>query len=89
VSAKPEVAFGARNYTEVSVVTEHEAVGVVDSYLKITASTCYGDSGGPLLHGRTVVALNNWTTSMRCSAPSFSYRLDTPLAQSFLNRWLG
>jgi hypothetical protein len=86
VSAKPEVIFSGRNYKEVTVITEHEAIA--DRYLKITASTCYGDSGGPLFRGRTVVALNNWTTSRRCAAPSFSYRLDAPLAQSFLSRWL-
>ena len=75
-----------RNFKHVSVITKHGAIA--DRYLKITTSTCFGDSGGPLLYGDTVVAINTWTSSWRCSAPSYSYRLDTPLAQTFLNAWL-
>lgn len=87
VSAQPQVAdSGNRNFKAVSVVTTHEAFA--DRYLKITASTCFGDSGGPLFHGDTLVAVNTWTSSARCVAPSFSYRLDAPLAQAFLDAWL-
>lgn len=75
-----------RNLKHVSVITEHGAIA--DRYLKISASTCFGDSGGPLFHGDTVVAINTWTSSWRCSAPSYSYRLDTSLAQTFLDAWL-
>lgn len=85
LSARP-VALdnGLRNYKDVSVVTEREAFA--DRYVKITASTCFGDSGGPLFHKASgkVAAINTWTSSMRCDAPSFSYRLDAPLAQQFL-----
>jgi Trypsin len=77
---------GNRNYLDVSVITEHEAFA--DRFVKITASTCFGDSGGPLFLGETILAINTWTSSMRCSAPSFSYRLDAPAAQAFLDLYL-
>jgi hypothetical protein len=44
---------------------------------------------GPLFHGDTPRRRQHtWTNSMRCVAPSFSYRLDAPLAQAFLEEWL-
>lgn len=82
------VAFdsGNRNYRDVTVISEHEAFA--DRFVKITASTCFGDSGGPLFHGETQVAVNTWTSSARCVGPSYSYRLDSPTAQAFLNLYL-
>ena len=87
MSAAPIVLdSGNRNYKNVSVITRHEAFA--DRFVKITASTCFGDSGGPLFHGDMVVAINTWTSSMRCTAPSFSYRLDSAAAQQFLDEHL-
>jgi V8-like Glu-specific endopeptidase len=77
---------GNRNYKAVSVINEHEAFA--DRFLKITASTCFGDSGGPLFLGETIVAINTWTSSMRCVGPSYAYRLDSPTAQAFLDLYL-
>jgi Trypsin len=87
LSPKGEATADGRNYTTVTVITEHDAFP--DRFLKITASTCFGDSGGPLFHGSTEVAVNTWTSSTRCDAPSLSYRLDAPRAQWFLDTWLG
>lgn len=78
--------FDGRNFRAVSVINDDEPFA--DRWVKITASVCHGDSGGPLLHNGTVVAVNNWTTSYRCDAPSYSYRLDAPLAQAFLTESL-
>ncbi len=86
VSPKGEATADGRNHKDVSVITEHEAFA--DRFVKITASTCFGDSGGPLFHGETEVAINTWTSSARCVAPSFSYLLDAPRAQWFLVTWL-
>jgi trypsin len=73
---------GIRSYRDVSVITTHDAFP--DRFLKITQSTCFGDSGGPLFHGATLVAINTWTFSLRCSGPNFAYRVDSPAARSFL-----
>ena len=73
---------GIRSYRDVSVITTHDAFP--DRLLKITQSTCFGDSGGPLFHGATLVGINTWTFSWRCSGPNFAYRVDSPAARSFL-----
>ena len=67
---------GIRSYRDVSVITLHDAFP--DRFLKITASVCFGDSGGPLFHNGTVVALNTWTFSTRCTGPNLEYRTDLP-----------
>lgn len=56
-----------------------------DRYLKVSAGICIGDSGGPLLHDGTVVAINVWGNSLRCGAPSLEYRVDSEAAQAFLS----
>jgi len=53
---------------------------------------CFGDSGGPDILGnsRTVVALNSLVANnARCSGVSYSYRIDTPNALSFIGTFLG
>ena len=67
----PVVLFdGIRSYRDVSVITEHDLFP--DQFLKITAGVCFGDSGGPLFHEDTVVALNSWTFSARCAGRTWS-----------------
>ena len=65
------ITDGIRSFRDVSVITKHDAFP--DRFLKITQATCFGDSGGPLFHDGTVVAINTWTFSTRCSGPNFSY----------------
>lgn len=79
--------WSGRNNRDVSVVTEHEAFA--DRYVKITEGLGFGDSGGPLLYKGVEVAINNVIRSGRPAAPTFSYRLDAPLAQGFLTTYLG
>ena len=74
---------GIRSYRDVTVITEHDAFP--DRFLKITQSVCFGDSGGPLMHNGTVVALNTWTFSTRCTGPNLEYRVDSTAARTFLN----
>ena len=59
-----------------------------DRFLKITKSVCFGDSGGPLFHDGTIVALNTWTFSYRCDGPNLEYRVDSAPAQAFLDTYL-
>jgi hypothetical protein len=83
----PIVVFdGIRSYREVSAIPAKDAFP--DRFLKITAGVCFGDSGGPLFHGETVVAINTWTFSWRCDGPNLEYRVDSPIAQAFLNTYL-
>ncbi|HEX5950359.1 MAG TPA: S1 family peptidase [Actinomycetota bacterium] len=77
---------GIRSYRDVSVITTHDAFP--DRFFKLTQSTCFGDSGGPLFHEETVVGINTWTFSTRCSGPNFAYRTDSVVAQAFLDQYL-
>jgi Trypsin len=74
---------GVRSYREVTAINTHDAFP--DRFLKITAGVCFGDSGGPLFHDGTIVALNTWTFSARCSGPNLEYRTDSAIAQAFLD----
>lgn len=77
---------GTRAFRNVSGLTEHDAFP--DRFVKIGQSLCFGDSGGPLFHGSTVVAINTWTFSLRCEGPNLSYRVDSEPASSFLDTYL-
>jgi hypothetical protein len=80
----PIVLFdGIRSYRVVSAIPARDAFP--DRFLKITKGVCFGDSGGPLFHDGTVVAINTWTFSYRCDGPNLEYRVDSPIAQAFLN----
>lgn len=81
---KPIVIFdGIRSYKTVTAIPAKDAFP--DRFVKITKSVCFGDSGGPLFHNGTVVAINTWTFSWRCDGPNLEYRVDSPIAQAFLN----
>lgn len=56
-----------------------------DRFLKTSAGICLGDSGGPLFHGSTLVAINIWVNSLRCGSPGLEYRVDSEAAQAFLS----
>jgi hypothetical protein len=74
---------GIRSYREVSAIPAQDAFP--DRFLKITKGVCFGDSGGPLFHDGTVVAINTWTFSARCDGPNLEYRVDSAPAQAFLD----
>jgi hypothetical protein len=74
---------GVRSFREVTAITTHDAFP--ERFLKITAGVCFGDSGGPLFHDGTIVALNTWTFSARCAGPNLEYRTDSAIAQAFLD----
>jgi secreted trypsin-like serine protease len=77
---------GVRSFTEVAAIPAQDAFP--DRFIKITKSVCFGDSGGPLFHDGTVVALNTWTFSYRCDGPNLAYRVDSAPAQAFLDTYL-
>lgn len=49
--------------------------------------TCFGDSGGPHLHGDVVVSITV-TGDAVCKASDKTYRVDTPWAREFLSRFV-
>jgi hypothetical protein len=76
------VVDGIRSYRDVTAIPARDAFP--DRFLKITQGTCFGDSGGPLFHEGTIVGINTWTFSLRCSGPNFAYRVDSTAARTFL-----
>jgi secreted trypsin-like serine protease len=56
--------------------------------VKITArqrgAACFGDSGGPVLIGDTIVALNSFGSNDACRGTSFAQRVDLAPVQSFV-----
>jgi Trypsin len=83
----PIVVFdGIRSFRVISAIPGKDAFP--DRFLKTTAGVCFGDSGGPLFHNGTVVAINTWTFSWRCAGPNLEYRVDSAIAQAFLDTYL-
>jgi hypothetical protein len=87
VSAQPVFLFdGLRRYRDVSVVTTQ---GIhPDRYLMVSEGSCAGDSGGAVFHGDILVAVVTWGMGLRCDGPALNYRLDSEVAQSFLDTYL-
>jgi Trypsin len=77
------VVDGVRSYREITAINPHDAFP--DRFLKVTAGVCFGDSGGPMFHDGTIVGLNTWTFSLRCTGPNLQYRTDSAIAQAFLD----
>jgi secreted trypsin-like serine protease len=62
-----------------------------DSFLKLASSQsagnggiCFGDSGGPVLYGSTILAVDSFVMNGDCKGVSYAYRVDTAQARSFL-----
>jgi hypothetical protein len=52
--------------------------------------TCFGDSGGPVLQGRSnvIVGVNSFVLNQNCKGASFAYRTDIADSLDFINRFL-
>jgi hypothetical protein len=51
---------------------------------EVIFETCFGDSGGPVLLGDTILAVNSFVTNGLCRGVTYAYRLDTPEARAFI-----
>ena len=58
---------------------------IADSFLKLSGgAACVGDSGGPVLDGDVVVAVNSFLASGRCASPDYAQRVDTAAVLGFI-----
>jgi hypothetical protein len=49
-----------------------------------SGGTCFGDSGGPVIHDGVIVAVNSFVLNNNCNGAGFGYRVDTEYAQDFI-----
>jgi hypothetical protein len=49
---------------------------------------CFGDSGGPVLYGTTILAVNSFVISENCAGAGYSYRIDQPHILSWIQSFL-
>lgn len=85
---KQPVLDFSRNRAQAELGTAGKAFG---NFLKVKLNHggfCFGDSGGPVLRGDTILAVNSFVTNANCSGVGYAYRLDTPEAQAFLAAFL-
>jgi len=50
--------------------------------------TCFGDSGGPVLYGTTILAVNSFVINENCAGAGFAYRIDQPEILSWIESFL-
>jgi hypothetical protein len=65
---------------------------ISDRYVKLSANNpkgafCFGDSGGPVLAGDTLLAINSILNG-RCTSSSYAYRIDTAQSLAFIRQFL-
>jgi hypothetical protein len=80
---QPAAAF-TRFFGQTTAITSNDAIS--GEFLKLHSGVCFGDSGGPDLMGGTnvVLAENSFLNNNVCAGNTYSYRVDTPQAQSWI-----
>lgn len=78
------VTLFQRFITGSTLIASNNAISA--EFLKLHNGSCFGDSGGPDLLGGTnvVLAENSFVNNNVCAGNTYSYRVDTPQAQSWI-----
>ena len=50
-----------------------------------SGGTCFGDSGGPVIHDGKIVGVNSFVLNLNCKGSAFAYRVDIANSRSFLD----
>lgn len=77
-------ASGIRFYGQTTLIAAHDKLS--GQFVKLHSGSCFGDSGGPDLLGGTniVLAENSFVNNNVCAGNTYSYRVDTPQALSWI-----
>ena len=80
-------ASATRFFAATTLVASNDVIS--GEFLKLHSNkggTCFGDSGGPNLLGgtNTVLAVNSFVANLVCSGNTYSYRVDTAAALSWI-----
>ena len=55
---------------------------------KTSGGLCFGDSGGAVFYGNTIVGVNSFVLNQNCRGAGFAYRTDTQAAHDFITSFL-
>ncbi len=80
-------------FAPAEVIQSNDAISA--EYLKVSQNeaqgkggTCFGDSGGPVLYGDTILAVTSFGSNSNCAGVGYYNRVDTPDALDFINSLL-